>query len=87
NFRPGVLERWGLSYASLQAVNPGVILVRLSGFGQDGPYSPRPGYGVIGEAVSGLRHLIGDADRPPARVALPLTDYVAGLYAALGALV
>ena len=87
NFRPGVLERWGLSYETLKALNPGLILVRLSGFGQDGPYSPRPGYGVIGEAVSGLRHLIGDADRPPARVAVPLTDYVAGLYAALGTMV
>jgi crotonobetainyl-CoA:carnitine CoA-transferase CaiB-like acyl-CoA transferase len=87
NFRPGVLERWGLSYEALSAVNPALVMVRLSGFGQDGPYSPRPGYGVIGEAVSGLRNLIGDADRPPARVAVPLTDYVAGLYAALGTLV
>ncbi len=87
NFRPGVLERWGLSYDALRQVNPSLVMVRLSGFGQDGPYSPRPGYGVIGEAVSGLRYLIGDADRPPARVAVPLTDYVAGLYAALGALV
>jgi crotonobetainyl-CoA:carnitine CoA-transferase CaiB-like acyl-CoA transferase len=87
NFRPGVLERWGLDHETLKSINPALILVRLSGFGQDGPYSPRPGYGVIGEAVSGLRHLIGDADRPPARVAVPLTDYVAGLYAALGTLV
>lgn len=86
NFRPGVLERWGLSYDQLKELNPSLIMVRLSGFGQDGPYSVRPGYGVIGEAVSGLRCLIGDEDRPPARVALPLTDYIAGLYAALGAL-
>ncbi len=87
NFRPGVLERWGLSYERMRELHPSLVMVRLSGFGQDGPYSPRPGYGVIGEAVSGLRYLIGDEDRPPARVALPLTDYVAGLYAALGALV
>jgi crotonobetainyl-CoA:carnitine CoA-transferase CaiB-like acyl-CoA transferase len=87
NFRPGVLERWGLSYETLRELNPALVMVRLSGFGQDGPYSPRPGYGVIGEAVSGLRYLIGDEDRPPARVAVPLTDYVAGLYAALGTLV
>lgn len=87
NFRPGVLERWNLSYETLRKIHPSLVMVRLSGFGQDGPYSPRPGYGVIGEAVSGLRYLIGDDDRPPARVALPLTDYVAGLYGALGALV
>jgi crotonobetainyl-CoA:carnitine CoA-transferase CaiB-like acyl-CoA transferase len=87
NFRPGVLERWGLNYEALRALNPLLIMVRVSGFGQDGPYASRPGYGVIGEAVSGLRHLIGDADRPPARAALPLTDYVAGMYAAMGALV
>ncbi len=86
NFRPGMLERWGLSYEALRAIKPSLVMVRLSGYGQDGPYSPRPGYGVIGEAISGLRYLIGDEDRPPARVALPLTDYIAGLYAALGTL-
>ncbi|MDP6604359.1 MAG: CoA transferase [Rhodospirillales bacterium] len=85
NFRPGALEKWGLGYADLAAVRPGIIMVRISGFGQDGPYSSRPGYGVIGEAVGGLRHIIGDPDRPPARVAVPLTDYITGLYAALGA--
>jgi len=87
NFRPGMLERWGLDYAALRAIKPSLVMVRLSGYGQDGPYSPRPGYGVIGEAISGLRYLIGDEDRPPARVALPLTDYIAGLYAALGTMV
>lgn len=87
NFRPGVLERWGLAYEDLRKINPSIIMTRVSGFGQDGPYASRPGYGVIGEAVSGLRHLIGDLDRPPARVALPLTDYVAGMYAAMGTLV
>jgi len=61
------------------------VMVRISGFGQDGPYSQRAGYGVIGEAVSGLRHLTGDPDRPPARVAVSMTDYITGLYAAFGA--
>ena len=57
NFRPGGLEKWGLGYAQLSARNPRLVMVRISGFGQDGPYSQRAGYGVIGEAVSGLRHL------------------------------
>ena len=85
NFRPGTLEKWGLGYADLERIRPGIIMVRISGFGQDGPYSERPGYGVIGEAVGGLRHIIGDPDRPPARVAVPLTDYITGLYGAFGA--
>jgi len=84
NFRPGTLEKWGLSYDELKQLRPGLILTRVSGYGQTGPYSARPGYGVIGEAMSGLRHLIGDADRPPSRVAMPLTDYITGLYAAMG---
>jgi crotonobetainyl-CoA:carnitine CoA-transferase CaiB-like acyl-CoA transferase len=85
NFRPGGLEKWGLGYEQLSARNPGLVMVRISGFGQDGPYSQRAGYGVIGEAVSGLRHLTGDPDRPPARVAVSMTDYITGLYAAFGA--
>jgi len=85
NFRPGSLEKWGLGYEQLSARNPGLVMVRISGFGQDGPYSQRAGYGVIGEAVSGLRHLTGDPDRPPARVAVSMTDYITGLYAAFGA--
>lgn len=85
NFRPGGLEKWGLGYADLSARNPGLVMVRISGFGQDGPYSQRAGYGVIGEAVSGIRHLTGDPDRPPARVAVSMTDYITGLYAAFGA--
>lgn len=85
NFRPGSLESWGLGYEQLSAVNPGLVMVRISGFGQDGPYSQRAGYGVIGEALSGLRHLTGDPDRPPARVAVSMTDYITGLYAAFGA--
>ncbi|MCC6532030.1 MAG: CoA transferase [Burkholderiales bacterium] len=85
NFRPGAMEKWGLGYESLASHNPGLIMVRISGFGQSGPYSQRAGYGIVAEAVSGLRSLIGDADRPPARVAIPLTDYITGLYAAFGA--
>ncbi|HZR01763.1 MAG TPA: CoA transferase [Burkholderiales bacterium] len=84
NFRPGTLEKWGFSYRELTNIKPDLVLTRVSGYGQSGPYSARPGYGVIGEAMSGLRHLIGDPDRPPSRVAIPLTDYITGLYAALG---
>ncbi|MBL8347693.1 MAG: CoA transferase [Rubrivivax sp.] len=85
NFRPGALESWGLGPEVLQLRNPGLVMVRISGFGQDGPYSQRAGYGVISEAMSGLRHLTGDPDRPPARVAVSMTDYITGLYAAFGA--
>lgn len=84
NFRPGALEKWGLGYAELSRVNPKIVMVRISGYGQSGPYSKRPGYGIICEAVGGLRHLIGDPDRPPARVAVSLTDYITGLYAFAG---
>lgn len=86
NFRPGTLERWGLGYEELSAVNPGLILVRISGYGQDGPYSQRPGYGVVCEAFSGIREITGDPDRPPARVAVSMTDYITGLYGAFGAM-
>ena len=84
NFRPGTLERWGLGYDTLSLANPGLILARISGYGQDGPYNQQPGYGVVCEAVSGLREITGDPDRPPARVAVSLTDYITGLYAAFG---
>lgn len=85
NFRPGTLERWGLGYDTLSKANPGLVLVRISGFGQDGPNSQRPGYGVVCEAFSGLREITGDPDRPPARVAVSMTDYITGLYAAYAA--
>lgn len=85
NFRPGTMEKWGLGYSELALKNPGLIMVRISGFGQDGPYSKRGGYGVVGEAVSGLREITGDPDRPPPRINTSLTDYVAGLYGAFGA--
>lgn len=86
NFRPGALEAWGLGYDALSQINPGLIMIRISGYGQTGPYSQRPGYGVICEAVSGLRHLTGDPDRPPGRIATSTTDYITGLYAAFGAM-
>ncbi|MGB8418897.1 CaiB/BaiF CoA transferase family protein [Paraburkholderia sp.] len=85
NFRPGGLEKWGLGYYDLLEINPAIVMVRISGFGQTGPYKARPGYGVIGEAVSGLRHITGDPDRAPTRTAVSLTDYFTGLYAAFGA--
>lgn len=87
NFRPGQLEKWGLGYEEIHKADPRLIMVRISGFGQTGPYSDRPGFGIIGEALSGLRSITGDPDRPPARVATPLTDYLSGVYAAFGAMV
>lgn len=84
NFRPGTLEKWGLGYDDLKAIKPDLVMTRISGYGQTGPYKDRPGYGVIGEAKSGLRHMMGDPDRPPSRVAIPLTDYITAVYAAFG---
>ena len=85
NFRPGTLEAWGLGYDDLSRLNPGLVMVRISGYGQSGPNRLRPGYGAIAEAVSGLRHVTGDPDRPPARVAVSLGDCVTGLYGAYAA--
>ncbi|CAG9268093.1 CaiB/BaiF CoA transferase family protein [Paraburkholderia unamae] len=85
NFKPGSLEKWGLGYDELSAIDPRLIMVRISGYGQTGPYRERAGYGVISEAMSGIRHMTGDPDRPPARVAVSMTDYLTGLYAAFGA--
>ena len=86
NFRAGTLERLGLGYDVLSHDNPRLILVRISGYGQDGPYSHLPGYGAICEAIAGVRHMTGDPDRPPARVALATTDYLTAVYAAFGAM-
>lgn len=86
NFRPGTLERLGLGYDALSKRNPGLVLVRISGFGQTGPYAQRAGYGAIGEALSGLRHLTGDPDRPPARISASVTDEVTAIYGAMGAM-
>lgn len=86
NFRPGTLERWGLSYEALQVINPKLIMVRVSGFGQDGPYSQRAGYGAIGEAMGGLRYVVGDPSTPPSRVGISIGDTLAAMFAAIGAL-
>lgn len=84
NFRPGTLEKWGLGYEDLRRIKPELVMTRISGYGQSGPYRDQPGYGVIGEAMSGLRHMTGDPDRPPSRVGIPLTDYITAVYAAFG---
>ncbi|MFN4328713.1 MAG: CaiB/BaiF CoA transferase family protein [Limnobacter sp.] len=86
NFRPGQLEKWGLSPADLQALNPRLIVVRLSGYGQTGPYKDRPGFGAIAESIGGMRYLSGDVDRPPVRVGISIGDSLAGLHAVIGAL-
>ncbi|AMY52611.1 CaiB/BaiF CoA transferase family protein [Rhodococcoides fascians] len=86
NFRPGTLERWGLGYEQLSAENPGLILARVSGFGQTGPYSSRAGYGSIGEAMGGLRYVVGDPSTPPSRVGISIGDTLAAVFAAIGTL-
>ena len=86
NFRPGTLEKWGLGYDVLSEINPGLILIRVSGFGQTGPYATRPGYASIGEAMGGLRYVVGDPDRPPSRCGISLGDSLAATFATLGAL-
>ncbi len=85
NFRPGTLEKWGIGYEQLRQDNPGLVMVRISGFGQSGPYRERPGYGFLGDAVGGMLHINGYPDRPPVRAAVPVTDMVTALYGALGA--
>lgn len=86
NFRPGTMEKWGLDYATLAAINPKLIMVRVSGYGQTGPYAQRAGYGSIGEAMGGIRYLAGDADRPPSRVGLSIGDSLAATFACVGTL-
>jgi formyl-CoA transferase len=86
NFRPGAMEKWGLSYESLAAENPKLVMARVSGFGQTGPYSQRAGYGLIGEAMGGLRHVTGEPDRPPARAGISIGDSLAAMHAAMGVL-
>ncbi len=86
NFRPGTLEKWNLGYDTLKQFNKKLIMVRVSGFGQTGPYAPRAGYGAIGEAMGGLRHIVGEADRPPARVGISIGDSLAASYATMGTL-
>jgi len=84
NFRPGAMEKWGLSYEALAAENPRLIMARVSGFGQTGPYSQRAGYGLIGEAMGGLRHVTGEPDRPPARAGISIGDSLAAMHAVMG---
>jgi crotonobetainyl-CoA:carnitine CoA-transferase CaiB-like acyl-CoA transferase len=80
NYRPGVLEKWGIGYEQLRQDNPAVIMVRLSGFGQTGPMKDQPGFGAIGESMGGLRYVSGHADRPPVRVGVSIGDSVAALH-------
>jgi formyl-CoA transferase len=86
NFRPGTLERWGLGYDVLSAINPRLVMVRVTGFGQTGPYAARAGYGSIGEAMGGLRYVVGDPASPPSRMGISIGDSLAATYAALGAM-
>ncbi len=86
NFRPGTLEKWGLGYDALSAENPGLIMIRVSGYGQTGPYASRAGYGSIGEAMGGIRNLAGDPSTPPSRVGLSIGDSLAAIFACLGAI-
>ena len=86
NFRPGTMEKWGLGYADLARLNQGIIMVRVSGYGQYGPYSARAGYGGIGEAMGGLRYIVGDPSTPPSRVGISIGDTLAAMFAAIGAL-
>jgi formyl-CoA transferase len=86
NFRPGTLEKWGLGWPELAARNPRLILVRVSGYGQTGPYAQRAGYGGIGEAMGGLRYIVGEPDRPPSRVGISIGDSLAAVHACMGTL-
>src|SRR5690242_17894614 len=85
-FRPGTLEGWGLGPEALARLNPELIVARVSGFGQDGPYSRRAGFGAVAESMAGLRHLTGYPDRAPTRVGISIGDSLAGLYACVGIL-
>jgi len=86
NFRPGRMEQWGLSYDELAALNPGVVMVRVSGYGQTGPMRDRPGFANVAEAFGGLRYVTGFPDRPPVRTGVSIGDTLAGMHAAFGAL-
>lgn len=84
NFRPGAMEKWGLGFNDLHAINPKLIMLRVSGYGQSGPYKDRPGFGVIGEAMGGLRYLSGEPGRPPVRVGVSIGDTLSGLHGVIG---
>lgn len=86
NFKPGTLEKWGLSPDALHAINPGLIIARMSGYGQTGPYSTRAGFGGIGEAMGGWRYIVGEPDRPPARMGVSIGDTLCATYGTMGVL-
>jgi formyl-CoA transferase len=86
NFRPGTLEKWNCGWEVLSELNPGLIMARVSGYGQTGPYSQRAGYGGIGEAMGGLRYIVGEPDRAPSRVGISIGDSLAGVHACMGVL-
>ncbi|WP_347551286.1 CoA transferase [Pseudalkalibacillus hwajinpoensis] len=87
NFRPGTMEKWNLSYEELSEINPKIIMMRTSGFGQTGPYKHRAGFGSVGEAMGGLRHVTGYQDRAPTRIGISIGDTLAALFATIGCLV
>nr|WP_316641376.1 CoA transferase [uncultured Roseateles sp.] len=86
NFRPGTLEAWGMGWEQLSALNPGLVMLRISGYGQTGPYRDLPGFGAIGEAMGGLRHLTGEPGRVPVRVGVSIGDTLAALHGVIGVL-
>jgi len=86
NYRPGVLEKWGLGWESLRAERPSLIMLRLSGYGQSGPMRERPGFGAIGESMGGIRYVSGFPDRPPVRIGISIGDSIAALHGVIGAL-
>jgi formyl-CoA transferase len=86
NFRPGTLEGWGMGWDALSALNPGLVMLRISGYGQTGPYRDLPGFGAIGEAMGGLRHLTGEPGRVPVRVGVSIGDTLAALHGTMGVL-
>jgi formyl-CoA transferase len=86
NYRPGVLEKWGLGYEQLHALSPSLIMVRLSGYGQSGPMSDQPGFGAIAESMGGIRYVSGHPDRPPVRIGISIGDSIAALHGVIGAL-
>ena len=86
NFRPGTMERWNLGYEQLSEINPRLVMVRVTGFGQTGPYASRAGYGAIGEAMGGLRYVVGDPTTQPSRMGISIGDELAAIHACMGAL-
>src|SRR3569832_1175855 len=86
NYRPGVLEKWGVGYEVLKKINPATIMVRLSGYRQTGPMKDLPGFGAIGESMGGMRYVSGHPDRPPVRIGISIGDSLAALHGVIGAM-